>query len=86
MIKECIICYGESNLISYPKYYCKCKCKYYIHQKCLDKWNNDNNYCIICRQNNKIIIGYYSLCDVICGIAFIYVFLIFNFIIIYDII
>ena len=45
---ECIICLDEckTNYIQYPTNNSECKCKYYIHNKCNNKWKK--NECIIC--------------------------------------
>jgi len=46
----CIICLNKNNLLYFPCYYNNCKCKYFVHTQCINKWNIKNNFCIICRK------------------------------------
>jgi hypothetical protein len=45
---ECCICYGSDNLIKYN--HC---IPVFVHQKCIEEWNEDLSNCFICR--NSII-------------------------------
>lgn len=65
---ECIICLDEckADYIQYPTNNSKCKCKYYIHNKCNKKW--EKNECIICHtqfiiENNQIENNYHHDLD-----------------------
>ena len=41
----CLICYETNNLIKI------CKCNYYVHDKCYQKWILDNdNKCFYCKK------------------------------------
>ena len=53
---ECIICLEQCDKISETFLEKTCKCKYYLHQKCLINWINVNkeNSCLICKE--KVIL------------------------------
>ena len=60
MIKECIICYepilyNKSNVIKNKVLYIKnCNCKYYYHNKCINKWlKNKDIKCLLCNKKFK---------------------------------
>jgi hypothetical protein len=47
---ECIICIEQENCILMKKN-THCDCEYIVHQKCLNKWVQNQNKCIICRKS-----------------------------------
>jgi hypothetical protein len=52
---NCCICYEENeDKFIYPKY---CLCKMYFHEKCLNKCEEYNIYCPICKTKKKININ-----------------------------
>ncbi len=47
---ECIICIEPENCILMKKNN-HCDCEYSVHKKCLNKWIQKQNRCIICRKS-----------------------------------
>jgi hypothetical protein len=56
-IGECVICYAENNTVTNPLCIGKdiidasCKCKYFVHKRCINEWLNikkNNPLCLIC--------------------------------------
>ena len=47
---ECIICIEPENCILMKKN-THCDCEYSVHKKCLNKWIQKQNKCIICRKS-----------------------------------
>jgi hypothetical protein len=47
---QCIICIEEGDLLLL-KHKSHCDCEYHVHHKCLKKWIEQNNKCIICRES-----------------------------------
>jgi hypothetical protein len=51
---HCIICLENGNIIKLQentRYYCVCKCNYYIHTTCLEDWLKINRTCLLCKEN-----------------------------------
>ncbi len=46
---QCIICIEEGNVL-HVKHISHCDCEYNVHHKCLKRWVEQNNKCIICRE------------------------------------
>jgi len=66
---ECIICLDECDKISETFLEKPCKCKYYLHKKCLINWINVNkeNSCLICKETVILKESPYAKCGrVIC--------------------
>ena len=60
---ECIICIEPENCIIVKKN-THCECEYSVHKRCLNKWIQKQNKCIICRKtytNNLTSSDYNSL-------------------------
>lgn len=47
---QCIICIEDGNVL-HLKHKSHCDCEYHVHHKCLKKWIEQNNKCIICRES-----------------------------------
>jgi hypothetical protein len=47
---ECIICIETDNCVLVKKN-AHCVCEYSVHKKCLNKWIQKQNKCIICRKS-----------------------------------
>ncbi len=56
----CYICLEETNNI----YKSSCGCKLFIHQECLNNWNNINKKCMICKKE-QILNNFFSEIDLI---------------------
>jgi len=66
---ECIICLEQCDKISETFLEKTCKCKYYLHQKCLINWINVNkeNSCLICKEKIILKESNYTKCGrIIC--------------------
>lgn len=68
---NCTICFGicseTENIYSMSYNRKDCNCSYDVHEKCLDKWLEKHNTCIICRNSitkntTQTIIGSVSKC------------------------
>ncbi len=47
---ECIICIEPDNCVLVKKN-SHCDCEYSVHKKCLNKWIQKQNKCVICRKS-----------------------------------
>ena len=73
MTNDCIICFEQ--VIKADEYITECGCKYTVHIKCIEQWNEK---CVMCNKPTKIIpdpreliihrIYYYLLLSFIMGV------------------
>lgn len=72
---DCILCLDkcEDNYLQFPNKLSECKCKYIVHKKCLEYYNNHTNIikynCYLCRgslviYNKNIYYNYFDYCIV----------------------
>ena len=58
---KCFYCYEETNNF---EYFTKCKCDFYIHYECWNKYLNQNFCCPICKKNTIILKIKIPKCDI----------------------
>ena len=72
---DCILCLEncDDKYLQFPNKLSECNCKYVVHKKCLEYYNNHTNIikynCFLCREsliiyNKNIYYNYYNYCVV----------------------